>query len=153
MKATILSWLLMSTVSAFGAGAIKYQTLNEATSSQFYRLTCSDTKGIQAHVYIVVEKDEFTALKIVTIANAESLLTLDYSREDLKKLKLTASANRLEITGSRPGAYYDEEFSLTVQEGKGGSWSGKLYYDSHDGMTLDRAMKCGAVNYILAPSR
>ncbi|WP_415061660.1 hypothetical protein, partial [Bdellovibrio sp.] len=144
---------VVSNSRAMAAGAEAYPTLSALKSATFYRLTCSDVKSSnQAHIYIEVNNGTMEDVKLVTISPALSLNVLQYSKEDLKGLAVTSKETSLEIQGLRPGAYYDETLSLTIADGKHGL-QGILSYDDGDGASLQRTVKCGAVNYVLMPSR
>lgn len=151
MRRLIPLSLLLLSVNAFAQGAVEYRNLKEVFAAGFYRLTCSDTQSpIQAHVYVVVEKDRVTELKILSIAPAESLNLISYSRKDLSQIQITEGPS-LRIAGRRPGAYWSEAFDLNVFEDQNGSLVADLEYDDGEGMALERRMKCGAVTYVLAP--
>lgn len=133
-------------------GAVKFNSLKEAISAKFYRITCSDNNAIEAHVYAEVEKSKLTDLKIITVAPAESLKVLDYTREQVATLKVTEAVTSIQIEGTMKGIYYPVDFTLLVSDKGQAQLEGTLTFDDHDGMGLSRVMKCGVVNYILAPS-
>ncbi len=156
-KKFVVSLLMLAGVFnnnlALAAGAEAYPTLSALKSATFFRLTCSDVKSSnQVHIYIEVNKGTVEDVKLLTISPAVSLNVIQYSREDLKGLTMKSDESSLEIQGSRPGAYSDESLSLIIKDGKNGI-QGTLLYDDGDGASLNRKMKCGAVNYILAPTR
>lgn len=153
MKKLLIGLLLSSTATTAFAGSESYPNLASLKSANFYRLTCSDTSSeIQANIYVEVNNGKVDDVKIITIAPALSLNVIQFAKTDLNGIKASAKDTKLEVSGTRPGAYYDEELSLVVKDGDKGL-TGKLYYNDGDGMTLTRKVNCGAVNYILNPSR
>lgn len=154
LSKTILFVVLFASQLALAQGAIKFKSLKEARLSDVYRITCSDPMGaMQAHVYIEITSGRPSALKIVAIANSESLKVIEYTQSDLRRLKLVESKNELKISGQRPGIYLPEEFELSLNDSSG-LFVGQLFYDDHDGMMLTREnISCGVVNYILSPSQ
>lgn len=146
-------FLLILSQFCFAQGAVQFKSLREARAAGIYRITCSDTSGIQAHIFLEMEQGKLVTLKMVTIANAESLKIIEFSRADLDDLRIKETANELTISGHRPGAYLDEEIDFTLSD-RSRRFLANLDYDDHDGMGLRREnMSCGVVNYILSPSK
>ncbi|HEX7676071.1 MAG TPA: hypothetical protein VF412_17985 [Bdellovibrio sp.] len=146
--------ILMFTVTrAFAAGAESYKTIENLKAQDFYRITCSDSsESTQVHIYAQVNKGQVEDLKIVFLKPAQSLNVLQFSKSDLAKISIKQNESGLEISGSRPGSYYDETLSLTVKDGKD-DLVGTLSYDDDDGVSVQRKVKCGAVNYLLFPNK
>ncbi len=157
MKQLTLGLLILIGAQSWASkGAVKFKSMNEASASGFYRLTCSDAEpqDIQAAIYLEVKDKAVTALKIVSLAPAESLIVLLFSDKDVGGLKIIESTDQTRFYGTRPGATVDEDIELTVKESTTGQFEAQLSYDDNDGgVALSRKMKCGAVNYLLAPSR
>ena len=151
----IISLLLLATgPMTFAQGAIRFKSLEEARQANLYRITCSDPQNqIQAHIFIEIYQKKLSELKILTIANAESLMVVNFSAKDLSGFKMEESKNTLRIFGERPGTYFTEELDFNLSE-KDQTFKATFYYNDHDGMIVDRkSMECGLVNYILSPSQ
>lgn len=158
LRTLVIGSVFFAATHAF-AQAERYQTLQEAFKSGFYRVTCSSMEAIQTHVYAVAKKQtgrgpnnavRLDDLKVISIDPAHSLNVTPFSLEQTRKLLVVESSN-LKIAGMIPGNYYDGEFELEVQDSvqKNGSFAGKFYYTDNDGLTIDRKVQCGLTNYVL----
>lgn len=151
MKSVLFVLVAALAPQSFAQGARKYTSIDEAKRAGFYRLTCSSTdKPIQAHFYVEVQKGAIVDLKIVTVAPAESINVIQFKKPDYKTIALKPS-RQLVIEGTRPGVYWSEEISIRVGDAAAGGFEGTVTYDDGDGLLIERAVKCGIVNYILNP--
>lgn len=136
---------LLSTAQA--AGPQEFKTLKELEQAGSFRLTCSAMGAeSQVHTFVNVEQGKVDQFQLVLVYPALSMKIRAFTPAQAKGMKLALSSSQLEISGSRPGAYLNEEASLVVRDGANGL-KGELSYDDFDGFWIQQPMKCGAVNY------
>jgi hypothetical protein len=154
MLKTIAALIIYSLLS-YAQGAVEFSDLNALSKSDFYRLTCSDvTLEPHAHSHIVVEQGRTTVLKIAFVYPGLSMQDTEFSKSDLKGIEVKVSTHRFSLAGKRAGSYWSEQVQIDLfdrEDAKG--FRGRLFYDDGDGLTLDRAVQCRALNHLISTRR